>query len=557
MPVGMERRRETRVRYRLSAEIVHAGERQVGFLIDVSPVGAFIQISRLIPAGQEVEIRFADDGLTPQLAHARVVRSRAVPAASASVLRSGVGVEWIHAPQFARALAPFGIEVEVESEQPEPPPSASAAVAPSSLEEASASPIADFSASPAAEVAVASAGSGEIVPVERSALLEETLELGPIAVRAEVVVIDEGELGAFEELAQSLGARTLRLRWGAQAEPIVWEAPPRVVIVSARVAMAVPLGDTVLCAGAVGIAVCDSEAQTLRARLRRQGYELAVQRAAHPATLRLLLASLLFRQRERRREPRRAFGAAIGFWRGLRRIHGTLLEVSRSGASLLLTNGLILGTRLTVRVPGRQAGGRKLSLTATAVRAAPSEYGALVGLRFDKLSARKRQRLDTLIQELEASGPAAAAPVCAPALAAGARSERGERRRGVRVRGAQQALVLDASSRLVRDVLFGTDLSLGGMRIEPHPRLVRGAAFQIALQPPGGAPPVTLRAEVARDDGERGLVLRFLSPSASAQLALERLLDATAEVERTRRTHAAREDRVVLGALVEAPLTSG
>jgi hypothetical protein len=90
------------------------------------------------------------------------------------------------------------------------------------------------------------------------------------------------------------------------------------------------------------------------------------------------------------------------------------------------------------------------------------------------------------------------------------------------------------------------------MRVEPHPRLARGARLRLALQPPGGAPPLLLEAEVARDDGERGLVLRFLAVSASARLALERMLDAAADVERTRRTQAAREERLVLGTLVEA-----
>ena len=130
--------------------------------------------------------------------------------------------------------------------------------------------------------------------------------------------------------------------------------------------------------------------------------------------------------------------------------------------------------------------------------------------------------------------------------------ERGERRGGARVRIAQQALALDAQTGVARDVLFGTDLSLGGMRVEPHPRLVRGTEVQLALQPPGGAPTVKLSAEVARDDGERGLVLRFIAPSPAVLLALERMLDAASEIERTRRNRTSREERVVLGTLVEA-----
>ncbi len=540
MRAAMERRRSARVRHRLPAEIVHGVMRHPGFLFDVSPHGAFIQMECPIGAGEEIELWFADDQLAPQVARARVVRRRGVPGAGTQ--RSGVGIEWLHAPQFARDLDDGGIEVEIDTgaiEGPASTPEAAAAW--------EASRAAEPEAPPTVPVVV-----GDIVALDVPPVVERTLELGPIAIRADVVVIDEGELGSVVEIAESLGARTLRMRWGAQADPVIWEAPPQLVIVSARIAMVVPLGDAVLAVRARGIAVCDSEAQTLRARLRRQGYELVVQRNTHPATLRLLLASLLFQRRERRRERRRAFGAQIGFWRGFRRQHGTLLELSASGGSLLLVNDLPRGTKLTVRVPRKHVGTRTLALPGTVARTSPAEGGVLVGVRFEALSARKRARLDALIRALDTSGPVPhESPIAGATRWSGTRA-RGERRACARVRIAQQALALDEQSGVARDVLFGTDLSLGGMRVEPHPRLTRGAELQLALQPPGGAPTVKLRAEVTRDDGERGLVLRFLAVSPAVRLALERMLDAASEIERTRRNRAAREERVVLGTLVEA-----
>ena len=535
----------------MPAEIVFAGERRHGFLAEVSPGGAFIQMLRPIEPGHEIELWFADSQLTPQVARARVVWRRVAPAAAASVLRAGIGIEWIEAPQFACGLAERGIEVEIECDPPD-----AAAASPDSI----ASPVYDSlepipgPGSSGPEVTCASS-HGEIVPVDLRPIFEETIELGPASIRAEVVVIDEGELAAFEGLARSLGAHTLRMRWGAQADPVVWEAPPRVVVVSARVAMLVPLSDAVRSAGTLGVAVCDSEASTLRARLRRQGYELIVQRTTHPATLRLLLASLLFQRRERRKDRRRAFGAEVGFWRGFRRTGATLLELSPSGGSLLLAIDLPRGTKLSVRVPAKHAGGRTLALAATAVRSTPTESGVLVGLCFEKSSARKRARLAELIRGLDESGPVPLSTAQSVSSSAGV-AMRVDRRSGRRVRLEKQALALDPATGIARDVLFGTDLSLGGMRIEPHPRLARGAQLRLALQPPGGAALVTLRAEVARDDGERGLVLRFLAPPASTRLALERMLDAAHEIERTTRNRKAREERVVLGTLVEAELAS-
>jgi len=229
-----------------------------------------------------------------------------------------------------------------------------------------------------------------------------------------------------------------------------------------------------------------------------------------------------------------------------------LLELSPKNATLLLAEPLAPGTQLTIRVPAAHAGGRRLALPASVARSAAADDGALVGLRFGALPARKLARLEALVKQLDVSGPIAQPSGRHRSLFKLAGRPRSERRRGARVPIAQQALALDERSGVARDVLFGSDLSLGGMRIEPHPRLTRGARMRLALQPPGGAPPVLLEAEVARDDGERGLVLRFVAVAPAASLALERMLDAAADVARIRRTRAAHEDRVVLGTLVEA-----
>ncbi len=556
----MERRRSTRVRQRLAAEIVYEGERHYGFLADVSPHGAFVQMVRLLPAGAELELRFADDHLAPQVARAKVVRRRSVPAAASALMKQGIGIEWIEAPQFARAFQEDSFEIEVEpsgavaapegeawlplaraAESAEAPAAAACATGPDCVEDAG---------PPEPQAPAAPEVAGAIVPVETAPLVEETIDIGAVAVRAEVVVIDEGELGGFVALAESLGASTLRMRWGAQAEPVAWEAPPRVVIVSARIAMAVPLGDTILCAGAIGVAVGDTSSGTLRARLRRQGYEYAVHPGAHPATLRLLLSSLLFHKRERRKARRRAFGAQIAFWRSFRRTRATLLELSPTGGSLLLASPLPRGARLTVRIPAKHGGGG-LALKAVVTRCVSGDGGEVAGLRFDKPSARKAARLAALLETLDATGPAALDPADAKPALGRLRFGSAERRRSPRVRTLQQALVIDERTFVARDVVFGVDLSSGGMRIEPHPRLAHGAALRIALQPPGGASPVLVRAEIARDEGARGLVLRFLAPSTATSNAIDRMLAAAAEVERTRGERDEPEERLVLGTLVE------
>lgn len=560
----MDRRVSDRVRRRVVCEIVCAGQRLHGILVDVSRTGAFLQLASNLRIGDELELWFADVNFAPQVSRARVVRKRISPGASASVVRSGIAIEWVDAPSFARLLEPNLRElVEVEIEFPfEEAPAAASREALAEAKRLKSEPVAALDAAPCAapdplEADPPSAERGEIVPVESAPLIEQTIDLAPASVRADVVVLDEGELGGIVAIVHSLGAASLRMRWGSQAEPLEWEAPPRLVIATARVAMAVPIAEAARGAGALGIAVCDSEASTLRARLRRQGYEIVVQRGAHPATLRLLLGALLFRHRERRSEPRRPFGAPVRVWRGWRPTQALLLDVTNSGGSLLVAEPLARGTRLSVRVPSRHAAGRALSLPAQVERSAATEDGAILGVRFCELSARKRARLAAFVSQLEASGPVALDAKVAAQFAPRHFAPRGERRLGSRLKLAQQALAIDDRTGIACQVLFGTDFSLGGMRVEPHPALQRGAQIRIALQPPGGAPPVLLRADVTRDDGPRGLVLRFLALSASTKLAIERILDAATEVERTRDARAAKGERVVLGTLIEGSPAGG
>ena len=541
----MERRSEPRDRQRLTCEVVHEGRTLRGVLIDASAGGAFVQVESRLPIGDEVAVRFADASLAPQLARARVARKRIASGAVASMFRSGVGLEWIEAPAFLSAERADRIEVVIEIAAGVEEGSAPAAAGDQPSSEA---PAATAESEPELEPAPEpSPAYGEIALVAQE-LREEVIDLAPQTVRADVALIDEGDLGGIAQLAQSLGASVLRLRWGSQVEPIAWAEAPRLVVVSARVALAVPLDEAVLAQGAIGLAVSDSDAHTLHAQLRRQGYELVLRRSAHPETQRLLLASLLYRQREQRRHPRRAFGAPARVWRGILPVRAFVLELSATGARVRLARPLAPGARVAVRVPRKYTHGSALVLAATIERSEGAGEDCIAGVRWDAPSARKQQRLDDLLALLAASGPLAEEESVAKRLGAAAALK--ERRRGKRVRYAQQALTLDEKSGVAHDVLFGTELSLRGMRIEPHPRVHVGAKLRLALQPPGGAEPALLDAEVARDEGARGLILRFAEATRSAQHAIERMLAAGAEIERTSHERGD-EGRVVLSTLLE------
>jgi hypothetical protein len=75
-------------------------------------------------------------------------------------------------------------------------------------------------------------------------------------------------------------------------------------------------------------------------------------------------------------------------------------------------------------------------------------------------------------------------------------------------------------------VLLGRDLSVGGMRVARDASLAVGDAFRLAVHGGGGCPAVVVKASVARDDGERGLVLRFDALEAHARDDLARIVEA-------------------------------
>ena len=104
-----------------------------------------------------------------------------------------------------------------------------------------------------------------------------------------------------------------------------------------------------------------------------------------------------------------------------------------------------------------------------------------------------------------------------------ARGVRGERRHYSR-------RVIALGDEIAR-VLIGRDLSLGGMRVDPHPALSVGDTLQIAVYARTGEQPVVVSAEVSRDDGDEGLALRFRDLSLAAKHCLGRIVESLPYLE--------------------------
>jgi hypothetical protein len=344
----------------------------------------------------------------------------------------------------------------------------------------------------------------------------------------ESLVLHDGELGDVCALLDRLGLFFTERRGNARGD----DAAQRWDLVIATPRHMLEFRPTAPGSSPVRIAVLDRDSKTLRSMLQRAGIDMVVRRPVHPAALRLLVLHCLYRGPERRRSPRVSVGAPVSFRTGLRRREAILADLSLTGGRLLCRYELERGQKLSLRIPTERGRGRLLRIDAEVLRVGPSEVEGMnsVALSFAPGSRRALERLREVVKRY-AGGPAvlsgeAPPPVDElridgpPGSGVGASAEGGEdaeRRDSPRREYVQHVIALGTEA---GKVLVGRDISIGGMRVDPHPELLLGDELQIGLHLRAREKPVVVNARVARNDGERGLVLHFhgLSEAAASQL---------------------------------------
>jgi hypothetical protein len=377
-----------------------------------------------------------------------------------------------------------------------------------------------------------------------------------------VLLLHDGELADMRALVEAIGARAIEAH-----EPPAPGSELSVVLATARHLREVHRAGSG--PRVVRIAVLDHDARTLRALCRRAGVDLVVRRPVHPVAVRLLLLHALYRGPDRRAR-RVAVGVPVRFRATWRTRSALLADLSTRGCQLVACKTLSPGRRVTVYIPEPSASSRSFSVAGRVVRAVRGgETGFAV--EFQGVSERVRERLREAVGSYSegpaacherdvvaawrrfappptpagppdeepaadgAWGPAAAADASAPAgdsadpgagwpaPLAGAEGEDERRHAPRRAYAGRRVVALDEDA---ARVLVGHDLSPGGMRVAPNPALFVGQQLRIALYGGPGETPLVIDAEVARDDGERGLVLRFAPLTELSRRALEKLLDA-------------------------------
>ena len=368
-----------------------------------------------------------------------------------------------------------------------------------------------------------------------------------------VLLLHDGELDDVRELLEELGADYVHLRGGDIPERV--DPPEKLFIATSRRAMMASewpaRRGTPHTLTQIGIVSEDSN--TLRSMLRRIGFDLLIRRPVHPYALRLVILRALFCGDERRREKRVPVGYEISYRSGIRRRKAMLVEFTTLGCRLVSDQPIGLGSRLTLDLPSEVTAGRPLQLQAKVVRSIEGGDGTrgeqyTLGLRFEKMKVGKRRHLlqilkartggPLVLSETMARVSGALSEGSAPApprgggkapVAAAASAE--DRRKNARANFQGPVSSLGEEANLV---LMGRDLSVGGMRVEPHPELEMGKTLQLAIY---GAPreePFLVRATVVRNDGDEGVGLSFDQIEGSVAARLESLVAGLPSVESLR-----------------------
>jgi hypothetical protein len=392
-----------------------------------------------------------------------------------------------------------------------------------------------------------------------------------MADRFRVLLVDDGELEDVRDCLLDLGAEFAHLRGGAV--PAKLEAPRDLFITSTRhatLARAWPKPDAN--GKPVRIAVVSEDSGTLRATLRQMGFTFLVRRPVHPIALRLLLLHALYHGEERRAKPRIPLGYRVSLKLGMRRRDALLVDLSEGSCRVLTEEAIPEASKVSVQVPSELCGDDGFTLPGRVVRcqrdrSSPEDGGYAVAIQFSSLgdsalslldealaahqlgaaSARdhgevelplrgvkgdeQSPRLVRHVPPRDADSPRARRNGAPPEPTAPATPGGIERRKKQRAQYSNRVVAAATDGSLHR-VLIGRDLSAGGMRVDRQKDLAVGSTLRIALYDPTRETPVVVMATVLRDDGERGLALRFDDLAPEIADHLEQIVAGLPPVER-------------------------
>lgn len=358
-------------------------------------------------------------------------------------------------------------------------------------------------------------------------------------------ILDDGELGQVRAVLHELRLDFTHRETSEQVDAL--SVPPEVGILFATPRAAVRLEGRRPAGSSTWIAVAHGESKTQRVMLRKAGFDFVVPDEVHPAALRQLILRSFFQGKERQASPRVAVGMPVTLRAGLHWCRGVLVDVSLTGCRLLIGRWLPVGSRVSVRMRTGPGWAGRLRLAGSVARSAlgSAEGGGsdhtIVGIEFDPLSFTKLRRLEAFVRARQvgpAVFPSAETPPERRRTAAPAAPEAADvdRRRLPRVLFEREVEAMCAGA---TRALLGRDLSEHGIRVESDVRVAVGERLRLAIYGLQEEEPLFAEARVLRDDGSRGLMLRFDWMESETRDRLIALIGTLSPI------HSLRDDTVV------------
>jgi hypothetical protein len=351
-----------------------------------------------------------------------------------------------------------------------------------------------------------------------------------MSVAPSVLVLDDGELDHFQIALRRLGVDFDRRVAGRSGVAV--EMPRDILLTTWRRAVKMPHFQMAPGAVEEPVRVCvhGQDFLPLRERLRDEGFHFLVHSLVHPESLRLFLLQLLYRGVERRGGVRLPVVCEATCEVGSERRKVNLIDLSLNAVRLLSPCEVPTDLEMTFYLPPQLSGGKRIGIPGRSVRCVPSENedlqtGFCVLVEFTDLDASTRSHLEGCLTGSRLGSqfiPLEPLPNQAREGEPGSAPNGGEdMRRNPRVEYAKAVPTLSSVGSSGADVVLGSDLSLQGIRLAPHEGLGVESRLTLALHGGSRGAPLLLEADVVRDDGDRGLGLRFvlLSPADREELA--------------------------------------
>jgi hypothetical protein len=351
-----------------------------------------------------------------------------------------------------------------------------------------------------------------------------------------VLLLDDGELDWVRQTLERLAVRLDQVRGDASSQEL--ERPYDLVVSSVRRAPLLANRQEGLHGKPTVICVHNQDFLPLRERLRELGCDFLVHSRIEPQVLRLLFVHVLYRGPEQRSDSRLLVGSPVLCRIDERKVPATLVDLTLEGCRLLCRTTAEPGRRIFITLPQGLSLHHPLELSGRIVRIDPDTGDDTLGrsttaVAFDELGAVKSRALEAILEgraigtrvtRLSEPVRARATPRERDAAHPGAAEivlEEVEQRSEPRVGFPHRITTLRGEA---KRIVLGHDLSLNGMRVEADDCLPLGAELDIELFGSRHGDSVRLHAIVARDDGERGTVLRFLDNDSRAIADLERIV---------------------------------